>query len=372
MNQHRIMDPEFPKIRFFSKTLSTTNLSNGVNSETPTIYNHTVQYEYDIDGRADILTYVTLTIIPFILVAGLAGNIITLIIFYKPQSQFRSLLGYYFSKLATADLIVILLWIPLFIRMIGVFDNVTGSILLAIYYAHLEIPLLNAAMGTSIFIVVALTIDRYISACRPHYFKIVHTKKNALRSVIIATALSVLLSAPLCLLKKFHESPDGFYIVSERRAVTSQLSWHIFVFSSEILVRVIPIILLTVLNACILRKFTKLSKRRIDLKGSASAMAASDYQRERRYFLMLSGVVAIFLITTLPSAIMAIIYSEDLEKYFSFLVFKNVTNVLEVCNFASNFYLYILCSPEVRKIFQKRFRCNSSLISSETSGETNP
>jgi len=49
-----------------------------------------------------------------------------------------------------------------------------------------------------------------------------------------------------------------------------------------------------------------------------------------------------------PATVLSLIYSDHLDEHFGFQVFRAVANVLEVCNFALNFFIYCLCSKQFR------------------------
>jgi hypothetical protein len=84
----------------------------------------------------------------------------------------------------------------------------------AFYQAHLELPILNSFMGSSIFIVVCMTSTRFMALFRPATFRSVMGNKNARAQVTVglAIAIATALSAPLVMLKQIsceHDDGDG-------------------------------------------------------------------------------------------------------------------------------------------------------------------
>ncbi len=72
----------------------------------------------------------------------------------------------------------------------------------AFYQAHLELPVLNSCMGSSIFIVLCLTGTRFLALFQPaRYRRVMHKNAWARLAVTLAVALAVALSAPLVMLK---------------------------------------------------------------------------------------------------------------------------------------------------------------------------
>ena len=72
----------------------------------------------------------------------------------------------------------------------------------AFFHAHIELAATNSFMAASIFNVVCLTVDRYISVCLPTKFRSVHTRRNAHLAVAGSYLLAVLVSCPLTALNE--------------------------------------------------------------------------------------------------------------------------------------------------------------------------
>jgi hypothetical protein len=72
---------------------------------------------------------------------------------------------------------------------------------------------------------------------------------------------------------------------------------------------------------------------------------------ERVLVVLLVSLVVLFVCCTTPAAILSILYSVKLNQHLGFQVFRAVANNLELLNFALNFYIYCLCSAEIRNAF---------------------
>ena len=72
---------------------------------------------------------------------------------------------------------------------------------------------------------------------------------------------------------------------------------------------------------------------------------------ERMLVLVLISIILLFVCCTTPAAILSIIFSVSLSNHLGFQVFRAVANNLELLNFALNFYIYCLCSAEIRRAF---------------------
>jgi len=71
--------------------------------------------------------------------------------------------------------------------------------------------------------------------------------------------------------------------------------------------------------------------------------------------LVLISIVVLFVCCTTPAAILSILYSVKLNNNLGFQVFRALANNLELLNFALNFYIYCLCSAEIRRAFASLF-----------------
>jgi hypothetical protein len=67
--------------------------------------------------------------------------------------------------------------------------------------------------------------------------------------------------------------------------------------------------------------------------------------------VVLISIVVLFVCCTTPAAVLSILYSAKLNRHLGFQIFRAVANNLELVNFALNFYIYCLCSAEIRRAF---------------------
>ena len=72
--------------------------------------------------------------------------------------------------------------------------------------------------------------------------------------------------------------------------------------------------------------------------------------------LVLISIVILFMFCTTPAAILSILFSAKLDDNFGCQIFRAIANNLELLNFALNFYIYCLCSGEIRRAFVVLFK----------------
>ena len=149
-------------------------------------------------------------------------------------------------------------------------------------------PLINSFMASSVYIIIFMTVNRYISIYKPTDFQRIHTLKNAWLCISLSFLCGVLLHIPLCFQNKVVSRVPCFEFnnasTSNSMAVNEtglqQRGWQsienieisdTYVFKaylvvSEIFLRVGPIVVLAILNTLIIHKFLKIAKKRQSLK----------------------------------------------------------------------------------------------------------
>ncbi|GFR26079.1 probable G-protein coupled receptor AH9.1 [Trichonephila clavata] len=237
-------------------------------------------------------------------------------------------------------------------------------------------------MASSVFLVVALTVDRYFSVCLPTRFKEVHNTQRARRSIAAAYICALLLYIPVCFQKR--PVPVTFgnrteYVACDNLAVVGHTAFKIYLMVKEVIVRLGPVVLLAILNTTIIVTFRKTLKKRRDMLGMSNAgpvPSHKKYREEQRLIILLAGIVILFFISMTPAAILTILNSDDKEFHFGFQLFRAFANTLELSNYAMNFYVYCMCSSEIRRTFVALVTCtkptpNVSSASSKPSVESN-
>ena len=477
------------------------------------------------------IKFVAYSVIAYIIVGvGIVGNLLNLVVLTRPN--LKGVMYVYLLGLAVSNLCVLLSAVPALFDIAGGGLAGAGAYPTAFYQAHLELPLINAFMASSVYIIICMTVNRYISIYRPTQFQRVHTHKNARISIAASFIGGIVLHIPLC----FQNRVDAYdcsitnktttittggaassfslravlhlydeidsnnqddslgnsfnnttttmttSVIScqwrsdENFLITETILFKIYLVVSEILLRVGPILILGVLNALIISKFTKIAKKRHALKGGAanhggggaaikpeaSSMISHHNQQhsvaphssssppsspfpsrttsstnpssssgpsstscssssgprllvpsvgggggpmlspvcsrspspepssagsaegtpvhdpmqtkqhrnhhhhhkrrrhknrslqspeERMLVLVLISIVVLFVCCTTPAAVLSILYTARLNRHLGFQIFRAVANNLELVNFALNFYIYCLCSAEIRRAF---------------------
>lgn len=147
-----------------------------------------------LHSRITLLAYCY--ILPIICVIGIIGNITNLITL--ASRRLRAVSYMYLRSLAVADLLC----------MIFVLMFVSGEILqrasvplnqywwFGFYQAHLMLAMINWALATGVLIVVALSLDRFISIIFPMHFRTWNAPKRAIKIITGAYLISGIFHIP--------------------------------------------------------------------------------------------------------------------------------------------------------------------------------
>ena len=373
------------------------------------------------------IKYVAYSIVAYIVVGvGMVGNLLSLLVLTRPN--LKGVMYLYLIGLAVSNLCVLINAVPALFDISQGFSG--GSYATAFYQAHLKLPLINSFMASSVYIIICMTINRYISIYRPTQFQRLHTSKNAQIHISLSFLAGIFLHIPLCFQNHVRclEEEDAAaawagcsWQAEENEEISQSIMFKAYLVVSEILLRFGPITMLATFNTLIIYKFRKIAKKRQRLKGyslqsvpdqtlrrpstptcssipsmvtrdtdlshdgqlmdfqdkgteqklsqvhvldrkSSSRRKSLQSPEERRLVLVLISIVVLFVCCTTPAAILSIFFSDSLNKHLGFQIFRAIANNLELLNFALNFYIYCLCSAEIRRAFVCLFKQWADLV----------
>ncbi|GFT76622.1 probable G-protein coupled receptor AH9.1 [Nephila pilipes] len=309
--------------------------------------------------QVDRLKFIAYGIIcPVIIGLGILGNITNLVVLTR--SNLKGITFVYLTWLAISDLMSLVFCITSLLRILNVEPR---TYLAALYYAHIEMPLVNAFMASSVFLVVTLTVDRYFSVCRPMNFKQVHNTQRATKSIAVAYICAFLLYIPVCFQKRpisMHVNNRTEYVAFDNPIVAGHTAFRIYLVVKEGLVRLGPVVLLTILNTIIILTFRKSLIQRPDwlaISGVGSPPSRKRCKDKQRLCNLLTGIVILFVISMTPAAFLTILNREYKEFHFGFQLFRALANIIELSNYAMNFYVYCICNSEIRRNFVELVTC---------------
>ncbi|EFO87031.1 hypothetical protein GCK72_017203 [Caenorhabditis remanei] len=304
--------------------------------------------------------YVSMIYLPIILV-GLVGNGLSLYVYTTPNMR-KSTVAFLLYSLSICDIFVLLFALPLYsISYLPIWDNVYGAwskrrMFLA-FSTKFFYPLCMTAKTASLYIMVVITVERWIAVCRPLQVHIWCTFKNSVRIVIAIIAFSIILNLP-----KFFEYQIGYSdslgYWPKRGILDAEEHWWYyityFIFISVIFDYLLPFVIMFVANMKVINELRKSRKER--------ALLTTSLQKEQNTTVMLLVVTILFGFCHFFS--MALKLMESLFKDFLtrhneyFEVMIEISNILIIIHIGTTFFIYYFFSARFRNIlsylFQKR------------------
>lgn len=306
--------------------------------------------------QIDTLKFVAYGVVSFVIIAlGIVGNLINLVVLTRPN--LKGVTFVYLTWLATSDLLTLVVAVFSMLRLHGIQPRTYSA---AFYFAHVEMPLVNALMASSVFIVIAVTVDRYWSVCLPTRYKEFHNSRRAKLAILSAYVAAALLYVPVA----FQKSPVPVwderanrtqYVPCDNVSVSRHLAFKIYLLVKEVLVRIGPVLVVAVLNTTIILTFRKLMRKRQQLMNNSNRDTGK-FLEEQRLVILLAAIVIMFCVCMTPAAVLTVLIGDDKELNYGFQLFRAIANDMEMANFAMNFYVYCLCSSEIRGTFLRLIR----------------
>ncbi|XP_059083889.1 probable G-protein coupled receptor B0563.6 [Tigriopus californicus] len=245
---------------------------------------------------------------PTIIAAGILGSLANL--FILNDGKFSNRFYTYLKGLAVADLCFLCFAVS---GIIHVFQNQAdrkeygGNInyIKLFYEAHFENGIINGFLASSVFIIVMMTIDRYLAISHPTLYRRRRSSNSPLNSPIIDIGLAFYAGmviqapryftlsiqnidcivanrnetfSPLCKCEKSQDENGGFtcvYIGEEVESVTESAVWITYVVLIEIMMRIGPCVLLVTLNIRMIQDFNESLRRRRQLMASCFSVTSS-------------------------------------------------------------------------------------------------
>jgi len=229
-------------------------------------------------------------------------------------------------------------------------------------FTHLEPyiwPLASIAQTVTIWVVVLVTVDRYIAICMPLRSKI-RTIPRAQAAVALVLVFAVLYNIPRFLEKTvlYEMMCDGRHKIELVSTDLRRNIWYFVVYRTicYFVFRAIgPLLLLIALNARLIRALRQMRRRH-------RYLTRRNQQREN-VTLTLVVVVSVFIACELPDVglriavtlkelVPSIELNHDTVRYR----IMPVTNALLTLNSAANFFIYCLIGHKFRRILVRMCR----------------
>ena len=317
---------------------------------------HVRSYEQDLMQYEEFRVHkiLLLYVPPILIILGTFGNIFSFIIL-KRKAMLKFSTYFYLMVLAIADTLV--LYIGLLRLWIG---ELTGFDLRdqADWICKLTNVIGYTVSDFSVWLIIAVTIERYIVVCHP-------LKANTMCNTPRARKVILGLLAGLFLLNlHFFWTVKIMYFKHNNERIPqcgsadehSRLVEEIWPWMDAFIYSFLPFVAIMALNGLIIRQVVLARRHRNELRpgGGMYEQRRPSHEGSTRLTIMLLTISFAFLLTTLPMNITSIladffnIYKNDLRMVAKFSLARTITELLMYVNHSMNFFLYCATGQKFR------------------------
>lgn len=329
------------------------------------------------------LSHILLGVIGILVcVIGILANLTSIIILNKHAINKLSTYVYLIA-LSVCDAIGLFFTIIVFMQYSILPDSAIPSWILNIYPKVLVYvyPMVIAAQTLSVWIIFALTIDRYLCVCRPNLGIKFCTKRRSSIIVFTLFIVSILYSLPIFFERNYKiVNISNFKVIlfssltAFGESTTYFRVYHLYIYT--IFICLIPFGTILILNSFLIHSVIKFKRHRSDFKLLNSerlllnnnltnneqeiSLAQEQEEQKRRLpinhsdiTILLIGLVVVFIICQLPSTILRLVTYKNREIIFNpiYVILMDVSNFLVVLNSTINCVLYSYTCTQIYPIY---------------------
>lgn len=295
---------------------------------------------------------------PVICTVGLFGNLVSVIVVFM-------------SKRLTGNAFVYIKWMTVtnfsiiaeyaIYRIYIKYPEKSWPWALVVYQCYIGRALYNACICVSCLLIAALTVERYLGMCYP----LVHRNHRICKSPIVVVGIIFVISFVLHLPHTFdayitqeldNDTNSTYYLKTDNLKIrTSVLYRYVWQWIKEIVTKILPILIVVLLNPFIIRAHRRSVVRRNEMRIQQSTESKS---KDKHVTVLLISLSIMFVSCILPYTTLWIV-SGFLSKpqiiSVNFRIFLTLCLALIALNFSANFYFYAVASAEFRTSFKEVF-----------------
>ncbi|KAK6759907.1 hypothetical protein RB195_021461 [Necator americanus] len=262
-------------------------------------------------GAATVANIAYCYVLPMVCAIGVIGNITNLVVL--ASRRLRAVSYMYLRALAVADLLC-MIFVLLFVTTEILTKNgapINQYKVYQIYQCHFMLTLINWALGAGVYVVVALSLERYISIVFPMHFREWNSPRRATNAIAIAYIIPALLYVPYAItryksIEKWDENVNATIYRIDDHEVYRTIPWQIYKWTRETILRFLPIVTLSVLNIQIMIAF----RRRQKMFHKLTKRNEQGAHKDDTLMYMLGGTVFMSLVCNIPAAINLLLIDE--------------------------------------------------------------
>ena len=287
-------------------------------------------------------------------VIGIPLNIFNILVLSKAKFKLNGSTFTYLTAMAVADLSTLVLAWPMGLMRCLPLQHEWQHRCREFYEIYLFMPIVNTFATISVWITVAVSIERWIFIGKSLTARSLCTKTYAARVIAFLSIGALAVNFPYF----FHRTPssDPHEVVYTDWSLGS--GYTAYTWCRMFLVKLIPITLVAVFNCMLLKAVYDANKRRKTMVAPLHNQAQR-HKRQVRTTGMLITISCIFLLCHflepfIHSGIYSFLFGVCALYDDGYAIFRMVVNTLEMFSFASNFIVYC--------IFNRQFLVALALI----------
>lgn len=322
-----------------------------------------------IDHSCELYRIFINTIIAFLCLFGILGNIIVFVVFWKDTVKTSA--SFLFQALAVVDTLFLIAVCFLFVpRSIEYYSHYLQA------YVHVYIfPFAMISQTAAMWGTVVIAVNRFIAVCMPFQA----ARWCTVQQAQIQFSILIICAVVYCLPEFFRgylatvvadpQQPNNSIIYNRveltefgksdaYRTVYKNIMYLIFLLT-------LPLVIVIYLNVRLIVALNALHKKR-------SEMQSLRQQQDNNVTLVLIIVIFVFIFCQAPALVNQIFWNIDAlkdtgqgcAKFHAY--YREITNMLVTFNSAVNFVIYYLFNTRFRQVFHETFTClqaHSSLSS---------
>ncbi|XP_077991549.1 gastrin-releasing peptide receptor-like [Glandiceps talaboti] len=313
----------------------------------------TSKLDKENEPNAKTVSIVLLYIV--ILLIGGTGNVLTVLV-VSINSHMRTVTNLFISQMAVADLTLLLLAMPFDIISVYVYQRWTFSAC----FCKAMLFFQDYAIAVTIFTLVAMSIDRFLTLSRPMRAYSIRSVKKFIAVTVIVQLLAISAAIPKAISGDVIEQPyvpptgNGTFIpICWINLKTSD--WLKLALSRVVVFYVTPLLIITVAFTKI-NSFLRSNEAQVLLSSNYKIMAAC-----KRALKLLLTLITLYSVLLLPATIDSIVsvfvhvgYMSH-DKWYSLCKFLAGTCLYSVCVYKP--FIYSMMSANYRRGFRNLICC---------------
>lgn len=331
-----------------------------------------------VDEPPDVAGLLNLTyaiIMPVILAFGLLFN--TFSLFAAARSALNSIALSYLFAIIFSNLSLMILAVPWLIHRASE-RNQCYSHAMAFYHANIEPILLNWLTTFSTYVLLCMSVERFVSVIHPSLFHRIHQLPRAVYALVTCLCLCIAIHVPVYL-KWSVTCPDCWSVTIDKDLISTP-EWWIYLYISQTMARFAPCAALVILNTITIFKYRRIINKRSRMTTNAVSASQTNTpnnsmnnlsfvkkkivlspssQDEKRQLKLLGGLVCLVALCIVPAGVAALLPYSDGYQYNTFSV---VVESLELFHHSVISLVICMCNNDIHRRVRKMITCNSASV----------